>query len=58
MTSQQIDCIMSRLEDITDQMVVHQQQGAHDMVALLDQEARGLAYLMDSEEELLTLPLL
>ncbi len=58
MSNQVINTIMQRLEDLTDQMVIHQQTGAYDMVTLLDQEARSLATLMDSEEELLTLPLL
>ena len=58
MSNQVINSIMQRLEDLTDQMVIHQQAGAYDMVTLLDQEARSLATLMDGEEELLTLPLL
>ena len=58
MTNQHINTIMSRLEDFTNQMVIHQQQGNHDMVMLLDQEARQLATLMDGGEEMLTLPTL
>ena len=50
--------IMSRLEDMTDQMVIHQNTGNYDMVTLLDQEARQLATLMDGGEEMLTLPTL
>ena len=48
--------IMDRLEQMTDQMVIHQQEGNWDMVALLDQEARQLATLMDGGEEMMTLP--
>ena len=58
MTNQHINTIMDRLEQMTDQMVIHQAQGAHDMVALLDQEARELATLMDGGEEMITLPTL
>ena len=58
MTNQHINTIMSRLEDMTDQMVIHQNTGNYDMVALLDQEARQLATLMDGGEEMLTLPTL
>ena len=58
MTNQHINTIMGRLEDMTDQMVIHQQQGNYDMVALLDREARQLATLMDGGEEMLTLPLM
>ena len=58
MNNQHINTIMQRLEDMTDQMVIHQQQGNYDMVALLDQEARELATLMDGGEEMLTLPTL
>ena len=50
--------IMDRLEQMTDQMVTHQQQGNYDMVALLDQEARQLATLMDGGEEMITLPVM
>ena len=48
--------IMDRLEQMTDQMVIHQQEGNWDMVALLDQEARQLATLMDGGEEMMVLP--
>ena len=48
MTNDFINLAMGKLEDITDQMVIHQQQGNHDMVMLLDQEARQLAYEMDN----------
>ena len=58
MTNEHINTIMGRLEDMTDQMVIHQQQGNYDMVNLLDQEARQLATLMDGGEEMLTLPLI
>ena len=58
MTNSHINTIMGRLEDMTDQMVIHMQQGNYDMVALLDQEARQLAFLMDGGEEMLTLPTL
>ena len=58
MTNQHINTIMGRLEDMTDQMVIHQNAGNYDMVALLDQEARQLATLMDGGEEMMTLPVL
>ena len=58
MTNSHINTIMSRLEDFTNQMVKHQAQGNHDMVMLLDREARQLATLMDGGEEMLTLPTL
>ena len=58
MNNQHINTIMGRLEDMTDQMVIHQQQGDYDMVNLLDQEARQLATLMDGGEDMLTLPLM
>ena len=58
MTNEHINTIMGRLEDMTDQMVIHQQQGDYDMVNLLDQEARQLATLMDGGEEMMTLPLM
>ena len=58
MTNSHINTIMGRLEDMTDQMVIHMQQGNYDMVTLLDQEARQLATLMDGGEEMLTLPTL
>ncbi len=55
MTNAHINTIMGRLEDLTDMMVIHQQQGNHDMVALLDKQARELATMMDSGDELMTL---
>ncbi len=58
MNTNHINTIMSRLEDMTDQIIIHQQQGNYDMVALLDQEARELVTLMDSGEEMMTLPVL
>ena len=58
MNNQHINTIMDRLEQMTDQMVIHQQQGNYDMVALLDREARQLATLMDGGEEMMTLPTL
>ena len=58
MTNQHINTIMGRLEDMTDMMVIHQQEGNYDMVNLLDQEARQLATLMDGGEEMITLPLM
>ena len=58
MNNSHINTIMGRLEDMTDQMVIHQQEGNYDMVALLDQEARQLATLMDGGEEMMTLPVL
>ena len=58
MNNNHINTIMSRLEDMTDQMVIHQTTGNYDMVALLDREARQLATLMDGGEEMLTLPTL
>jgi len=56
MSNENINLIMGRLEDMTDQMVIHQQQGNYDMVALLDREARQLATLMDGGFEMVTLP--
>ena len=50
--------IMDRLEQMTDMMVQHQAHGNHDMVMLLDQEARELATLMDGGEEMMTLPVM
>ena len=58
MNNNHINTIMSRLEDMTDQMVIHQTTGNYDMVALLDREARQLATLMDGGEEMLVLPTL
>ena len=58
MTNAHINTIMDRLEQMTNQMVIHQQQGNYDMVMLLDREARQLATLMDGGEEMLTLPLI
>ena len=58
MTNEHINTIMGRLEQMTDMMVIHQQQGNYDMVNLLDQEARQLATLMDGGEEMMTLPLI
>ena len=58
MTNSHINTIMGRLEDMTDMMVIHQQEGNWDMVALLDQEARELATLMDGGEEMMVLPTL
>ncbi len=55
MTNAHINTIMGRLDDLTDMMVIHQQQGNHDMVALLDRQARELATMMDSGDELMTL---
>ena len=56
MTNSHINTIMDRLEQMTDMMLIHQQQGNWDMVALLDQEARQLATLMDGGEEMMVLP--
>ena len=58
MTDSHINTIMGKLEDMTDMMVIHQNTGNYDMVALLDQEARQLATLLDGGEEMLTLPTL
>jgi len=58
MNNSHINTIMGRLEDMTDMMVIHQQEGNYDMVNLLDQEARQLATLMDGGEEMITLPLM
>ena len=44
-----------RLEQMTDQMVIHQANGNYDLVALLDKEARELAYELDNGE-FMTLP--
>ena len=56
MTNSHINTIMGKLEDMTDMMVIHQINGNYDMVAFLDKEARQLATLMDSGEEMMTLP--
>lgn len=58
MSNTHINTIMQRLEDFTNQMVQHQANGNHDLVMLLDKEARELATLMDSGEEMMTLPTL
>ncbi len=58
MTNSHINTIMDRLEQMTDMMVIHQQEGNWDMVILLDQEARQLATLMDGGEEMMVLPTL
>ena len=58
MTNQHINLIMTRLEDMTDMMAIHQQEGNYDLVNLLDQEARQLATLMDGGFEMITLPTL
>ena len=58
MNNNHINTIMDRLEQMTDQMVIHQTTGNYDMVALLDREARQLATLMDGGEEMLVLPTL
>ena len=58
MSNTHINMIMDRLEQMTDQMLIHQTTGNYDMVALLDKEARELATLMDGGEEMLTLPTL
>ena len=55
MTKDFINMAMGRIEDITNQMVLHQQQGNHDMVMLLDKEARELASELDNGE-FITLP--
>ena len=55
MTNDFINMAMGRIEDITNQMVMHQQQGNHDMVMLLDKEARELSYELDNGE-FITLP--
>ena len=55
MTNDFINMAMGRIEDITNQMVIHQQQGNHDMVMLLDKEARELSSELDNGE-FVTLP--
>jgi hypothetical protein len=55
MTNQFINMAMGKLEDMTDQMAIHQANGNYDMVALLDQEARTFADEMDNGE-FITLP--
>ena len=55
MTNEFINLSMGRLEDITDQMAYHQNQGNHDLVMLLDQEARELSAQLD-EGDFITLP--
>ena len=56
MNTNHINMIMGRLEQMTDQMLTHQTTGNHDLVILLDKEARELATLMDGGEEMITLP--
>ena len=58
MTNEFMTNALERLEQMTDMMVHHQSNGDYDMVALLDREARQLATLMDSGEEMITLPLM
>ena len=55
MTNDFINLAMGRIEDITNQMVIHQNAGNHDMVMLLDKEARELSYELDNGE-FITLP--
>ena len=55
MTNEFMNNALERLEQMTDQMVIHQANGDYDMVNLLDQEARQLAYELDNGE-FLTLP--
>ena len=42
MTNNFINMAMAQLEQMTDMMALHQATGNHDMVILLDQEARAL----------------
>ena len=55
MTKDLINLAMARLDDITDQMVYHFNQGNHDLVMLLDREARELSFELDCGE-FITLP--
>ena len=55
MTEDFINLAMARLDDITDQMVYHINQGNHDIVMLLDREARELSFELDCGE-CITLP--
>ena len=55
MTKDFINLAMPRLDDITDQMVYHINQGNHDLVMLLDREARELSFELDCGE-FITLP--
>ena len=55
MTKDFINLAMARLDDITDQMVYHLNQGNHDLVMLLDREARELSFELDCGE-FITLP--
>ena len=55
MTNDFMTTAYERLEQMTDQMVIHQANGNYDMVNLLDQEARQLAYELDNGE-FITLP--
>ena len=55
MTKDFINLAMARLDDITDQMVYHFNQGNHDLVMLLDREARELSFELDCGE-FITLP--
>ena len=54
MTNQEINMVMGRLEDMTNQMVIHQKNGDLDLIALLNASADELAQTMD-EGELMTL---
>ena len=54
MTNQEINMVMGRLEDMTNQMVMHQENGDLDLVALLNASADELAQTMD-EGSLMTL---
>ena len=55
MTNEFMTNAYERLEQMTDQMVIHQANGDYDMVALLDNEARELAYELDNGQ-FMTLP--
>ena len=55
MTNEFINMAMGKLEDITDMMKIHHDNGNHDLVLMLDKEARELSYELDNGE-LMTLP--
>ena len=55
MTNNFINMAMGQLEDITNMMKIHQDNGNHDLVMLLDKEARELATELDNGE-FMTLP--
>ena len=55
MTNTFINMAMGQLEDMTNMMKFHYDNGNHDLVMLLDKEARELANELDNGE-FMTLP--